>query len=66
MKSVGVLYCHSVVSMKGRVEHSGNSIITSVRQSSAYVCDSIGQAWLGVLFVQFEGSGAMPKCTMYT
>ena len=34
MKSLGVIRRHSVFSMKGRMEHSENSIITSVRRWS--------------------------------
>ena len=55
VKGLGVIRRHSVFSMKSRVEQSENSIITSVRQSSAYVCGSIQQEWLGLLFVHNEG-----------
>ena len=36
-------------------ERSENSIITSVMQNPAYVCGSILQSWLYLLFVQFVG-----------
>ena len=55
MKGLGVIRRHSAFSMRSRVEQSDNSIITSVRQSSAYVCGSIQQEWLGLLFVHNEG-----------
>jgi len=41
VKGLGVIHRHSVFSMKSRVGQSENSIITSVRQSSTYVCGSI-------------------------
>ena len=46
-----VLRRHSVYSMRGRVERSENSIITSVRRSSAHVCGSIRREWVGLLYV---------------
>ena len=51
MNCLDVLRRHSVYSIKSRVEQSENSIITSIRQSSAYVCGSIRREWLGLLFV---------------
>ena len=50
VKSLGVIRRHSVFSMK----QSGNCIITPLRHSSAYVCGSIRQQWLGLVFVEFE------------
>ncbi|KAG0723345.1 hypothetical protein GWK47_042893 [Chionoecetes opilio] len=50
-----VIRQHSVFSLKSRVELSTNSIITSVRQSSAYVCGPIQQRWLDLLFVHNVG-----------
>ncbi|KAG0711913.1 hypothetical protein GWK47_019528 [Chionoecetes opilio] len=55
MNNLDVIRRHSVFSLRSRVELSTNSIITSVRQSSAYVCGSIQQRWLGLLFVQNVG-----------
>ena len=52
---LGLIRRHSVFSMKSRVEQSENSIIISVRQSSAYVCGSIRQEWMGLLYVQNMG-----------
>ncbi|KAG0718609.1 hypothetical protein GWK47_052111 [Chionoecetes opilio] len=52
MNNLDVIRRHSVFSLRSRVELSTNSIITSVRQSSAYVCGPIQQQWLGLLFVQ--------------
>ncbi len=55
VKSLGVIRRHSIYSMRSRVAQSDNSIITSVRQSSAYACGPIQQAWRGLLFVQNDG-----------
>ncbi|KAG0725773.1 hypothetical protein GWK47_037954 [Chionoecetes opilio] len=52
VNNLDVIHRHSVFSLRSRVELSANSIITSVRQSSAYVCGPIQQRWLGLLFVQ--------------
>ncbi|KAG0729124.1 hypothetical protein GWK47_003565 [Chionoecetes opilio] len=52
VNNLDVIRRHSVFSLRSRVELSTNSIITSVRQSSAYVCGPIQQRWLGLLFVQ--------------
>ena len=57
MNCLGVLRRHAVCSMRSRVERSDNSIITSVRQSSAYVCGSIRREWLDLLFVQIVHFG---------
>ncbi|KAG0728035.1 hypothetical protein GWK47_033299 [Chionoecetes opilio] len=43
------------ITLRNRVELSANFIITSVSQSSAYVCGSIQQRWLGLLFLQNVG-----------
>ena len=51
MNCLAVLRRHAAYSMRSRVEQSGNSIIASVRQSSAYVCGSMRREWLGLLFV---------------
>ncbi|KAG0716267.1 hypothetical protein GWK47_010120 [Chionoecetes opilio] len=53
VNNLDVIRRHSVFSLRSRVELSTNSI-TSVRQSSAYVCGPIQQWWLGLLFVQNE------------
>ncbi|KAG0728566.1 hypothetical protein GWK47_032213 [Chionoecetes opilio] len=53
--NLDVIRRHSVFSLRSRVELSTNSIIISVRQSSAYVCGPIQQRWLGLLFVQNVG-----------
>ncbi|KAG0713058.1 hypothetical protein GWK47_017067 [Chionoecetes opilio] len=50
VNNLDVIRRHSVFSLRSRVELSANSIITSVRQSSAYVCGPIQQRWLGLLF----------------
>ncbi|KAG0712595.1 hypothetical protein GWK47_018164 [Chionoecetes opilio] len=55
VNNLDVIRRHSVFSLRSRVELSTNSIITSVRQSSAYVCGPIQQRWLGLLFVQNVG-----------
>ncbi|KAG0714560.1 hypothetical protein GWK47_013897 [Chionoecetes opilio] len=55
VNNLDVIRRHSVFSLRSRVELSTNSIITSVRQSSAYVCGPIQQWWLGLLFVQNVG-----------
>ncbi|KAG0720448.1 hypothetical protein GWK47_044889 [Chionoecetes opilio] len=55
VNNLDVIRRHSVFSLRSRVELSMNSIITSVRQSSAYVCGPIQQRWLGLLFVQNVG-----------
>ncbi|KAG0728055.1 hypothetical protein GWK47_003866 [Chionoecetes opilio] len=55
VNNLDVIRRHSVFSLRSRVELSANSIITSVRQSSAYVCGPIQQRWLGLLFVQNVG-----------
>ncbi|KAG0724027.1 hypothetical protein GWK47_041484 [Chionoecetes opilio] len=55
VNNLDVIRRHSVFSLRSRVELSTNSIITSVRQSSAYVCGPIQQRWLGLLFVQNMG-----------
>ncbi|KAG0717547.1 hypothetical protein GWK47_054190 [Chionoecetes opilio] len=52
VNNLDVIRRHSAFSLMSRVEFSANSIITSVRQSSAYVCGPIQQRWLGLLFVQ--------------
>ncbi|KAG0728202.1 hypothetical protein GWK47_032976 [Chionoecetes opilio] len=53
VNNLDVIRRHSVFGLRSRVELSTNSIITSTRQSSAYVC--IQQRWLGLLFVQNVG-----------
>ncbi|KAG0711179.1 hypothetical protein GWK47_021177 [Chionoecetes opilio] len=55
MNNLDVIRRHSVFSLRSRMEFSTNSIITSVRQSSAYVCGPMQQRWLGLLFVQNVG-----------
>ncbi|KAG0721230.1 hypothetical protein GWK47_046870 [Chionoecetes opilio] len=55
VNNLDVICRHSVFSLRSRVELSANSIITSVRQSSAYVCGPIQQRWLGLLFAQNVG-----------
>ncbi|KAG0728171.1 hypothetical protein GWK47_033044 [Chionoecetes opilio] len=55
VNNLDVIRRHSVFSLWSRVELSSNSIITSVRQSSAYVCGPIQQRWLGLLFGQIVG-----------
>ncbi|KAG0710958.1 hypothetical protein GWK47_002394 [Chionoecetes opilio] len=55
VNNLDVIRRHSVFSLISRVELSTNSIITSVRHSSAYVCEPIQQRWLGMLFVQNLG-----------
>ncbi|KAG0727095.1 hypothetical protein GWK47_035364 [Chionoecetes opilio] len=55
VNNLDVIRRHSVFSLRSRVELSANSTITSLRQSSAYVCGSIQQRWLGLLFVQNVG-----------
>ncbi|KAG0717663.1 hypothetical protein GWK47_053980 [Chionoecetes opilio] len=55
VNNLDVIRRHSVFSLRSRVELSANSIITSVRQSSAYVCGPIQQRWLDLLFVQNVG-----------
>ncbi|KAG0711303.1 hypothetical protein GWK47_020902 [Chionoecetes opilio] len=55
VNNLDVVHRHSVFSLRSRAELSTNSIITSVRQSSAYVCGPIQQRWLGLLFVQNVG-----------
>ncbi|KAG0721697.1 hypothetical protein GWK47_045920 [Chionoecetes opilio] len=55
VNNLDVIRRHSTFSLRSRVELSANSIITSVRQSSAYVCGPIQQRWLGLLFVQKVG-----------
>ncbi|KAG0725577.1 hypothetical protein GWK47_004619 [Chionoecetes opilio] len=55
VNNLDVIRRHSVFSLRSRVELSTNSIITSVSQSSAYVCGPIQQRWLGLLFVQNVG-----------
>ncbi|KAG0721945.1 hypothetical protein GWK47_045409 [Chionoecetes opilio] len=52
VNNLDVIRRHSVFSLRSRVGLSTNSIITSVRRSSAYVCGPIQQRWLGLLFVQ--------------
>ncbi|KAG0694545.1 hypothetical protein GWK47_027191 [Chionoecetes opilio] len=51
VNNLDVIRRHSVFSLRSRVELSMNSIITSVRQSSAYVCGPIQQRWLGLLLL---------------
>ncbi|KAG0711122.1 hypothetical protein GWK47_021243 [Chionoecetes opilio] len=55
VNNLDVIRRHSMFSLRSRVELSANSIITSVRQSSAYVCGPIQQRWLGLLLVQNVG-----------
>ncbi|KAG0722254.1 hypothetical protein GWK47_044835 [Chionoecetes opilio] len=55
VNNLDVIRRHTVFSLRSRVELSTNSIITSVRQSSAYVCGPIQQRWLGLLLVQNVG-----------
>ncbi|KAG0718586.1 hypothetical protein GWK47_052165 [Chionoecetes opilio] len=55
VNNLDVIRRHFVFSLWSRVELSANSIITSIRQSSAYVCGPIQQRWLGLLFVQNVG-----------
>ncbi|KAG0705002.1 hypothetical protein GWK47_000212 [Chionoecetes opilio] len=55
VNNLGVFRRHSAFSVRSRVEVSKNSIITSVRQSAAYVCGPIQQRWLDLLFVHNEG-----------
>ncbi|KAG0693436.1 Transposon TX1 uncharacterized protein [Chionoecetes opilio] len=55
VNNLDVIRRHSVFSLRSRVEFCTNSIITPVRQSSAYVCGPIQQRWLGLLFVQNVG-----------
>ncbi|KAG0726238.1 hypothetical protein GWK47_037032 [Chionoecetes opilio] len=55
VNNLDVICRHSVFSLRSRVELSANSIITTVRQSSAYVCGPIQQRWLGLLLVQNVG-----------
>ncbi|KAG0721844.1 hypothetical protein GWK47_045614 [Chionoecetes opilio] len=55
VNNLNVIRRHSVFSLRSRVKLSTNSIITSVRQRSAYVCGPIQQRWLGLLFVQNVG-----------
>ncbi|KAG0715726.1 hypothetical protein GWK47_011270 [Chionoecetes opilio] len=55
VNNLDVIHRHSMFSLRSRVKLSANSIITSVRQSSAYVCGPIQQRWLGLLFVQNVG-----------
>ncbi|KAG0727338.1 hypothetical protein GWK47_034849 [Chionoecetes opilio] len=52
VNNLDVIRRHAVFNLRSRVELSANSIITSIRQSSAYVCGPIQQRWLGLLFVQ--------------
>ncbi|KAG0697993.1 hypothetical protein GWK47_026173 [Chionoecetes opilio] len=52
VNNLDVIRRHSASRLRSRVELSANSIITSVRQSSAYVCGPIQQQWIGLLFVQ--------------
>ena len=55
MKSLAIIRRHSAFSMRSRVERSDNSVVASVRQSSAYVCGPMRQKWLGLLYVQNDG-----------
>ncbi|KAG0722213.1 hypothetical protein GWK47_044940 [Chionoecetes opilio] len=55
VNNLDVIRRHSVFSLRSRVQLSTNSIITFVRQSSAYICGPIQQRWLGLLFVQNVG-----------
>ncbi|KAG0715126.1 hypothetical protein GWK47_012672 [Chionoecetes opilio] len=55
VNNLDVIRRHSMFSLMSRVELCANSSITSVRQSSAYVCGPIQQRWLGLLFVQNVG-----------
>ena len=52
LNGLDVLRRHSAYSMRSRVGSSENSIVTTIRQSSAYVCGSIRREWLGLLFVR--------------
>ena len=64
VKNPGVIHWHCACKLKSRVERSENSIITSVRQSSALVlCDRRG--WMYCLCI-VQGSGAVLRCAMYT
>ncbi|KAG0720497.1 hypothetical protein GWK47_048383 [Chionoecetes opilio] len=55
VNNLDVLHRLCVFSLSSRVVLSAKSIITSVRQSSAYVCGPIQQRWLDLLFVQNVG-----------
>ncbi|KAG0725732.1 hypothetical protein GWK47_038041 [Chionoecetes opilio] len=55
VNTLDVIRRHSAFSLRSRVELYTNSIITSVRQSSAFVCGPIQQRWLGLLFVYNVG-----------
>ncbi|KAG0715954.1 hypothetical protein GWK47_010774 [Chionoecetes opilio] len=55
VNNLDVIRRHFVFSLRSKAELSTNSIITSVRQSSAYLRGPIQQRWLGLLFVQNVG-----------
>ncbi|KAG0718375.1 hypothetical protein GWK47_052507 [Chionoecetes opilio] len=55
VNNLDVIRRHSVFSLRSRAELSANSIITSFRQSSTYVCGPIQQRWLGLLFIHNVG-----------
>ncbi|KAG0712995.1 hypothetical protein GWK47_017228 [Chionoecetes opilio] len=59
-----VIRRHSTLSLRSRVELSENSIITSIRQSSAYVCGPIQQQWLGLLkfYKKYGSPGIINLC----
>ena len=51
MKCLNVIRRNSVVSLKTRIEKSTNSIVTAIRQSSAYVLGPLYRKWTQLLYI---------------
>ncbi len=51
LKCLSAIRRHAACSLRNRVDQSSNSIVSSVRRSSAYVLSSIYQEWMRLLFL---------------